>query len=60
MYYIGYTSSIAGGEDNTVFSYLDYCYGAEDEDEETMLYPLGYFFSGENNDSAYASSVAKS
>lgn len=60
MYYIGYTSSIAGGEDNTVFSYLDYCYGAEDEDEETMLYPLGYFFSGENNDSAYGIRVAKS
>lgn len=45
MYYIGYTSAIAGGEDDTVFEYLEYCYGAEDE-EEAVSYPLGYFFNG--------------
>lgn len=49
MYYIGYTSAIAGGEDDTVFSYLDWCYGAE-EDEEAVPYPLGYFFSGDDAD----------
>ena len=31
MYYIGYTSVIAGGDDDTVYSYLDYTYGAEDD-----------------------------
>lgn len=45
MYYIGYTSAISGGEDDTVFEYLDYCYGAEDG-EDTVEYPLDYFFSG--------------
>ena len=45
MYYIGYTSAIAGGEDDTVFEYLEYCYGAEDE-EEAVPYPVGYFFNG--------------
>ncbi len=50
MYYIGYTSAIAGEEgDDTVFSYLEYCYGAEDE-EDSIPYPLGYFFSGDEED----------
>lgn len=53
MYYIGYTSSIAGGDDDTVFSYLNWCYGAEDDEEETIAYPLGYFFSGDNADEDY-------
>lgn len=53
MYYIGYTSAIAGGEDDTVFSYLDWCYGAEDEEEEPIAYPVGYFFSGDNTDEDY-------
>lgn len=52
MYYIGYTSVIGGGEDDTVFSYLNWCYGAEDE-EETIDYPLGYFFSGDETDESY-------
>lgn len=53
MYYIGYTSCIAGEEgDDTVFQYLNWCYSAED-DEETVAYPLGYFFSGDNTDENY-------
>ncbi len=52
MYYIGYTSAIAGGEDDTVFSYLNWCYGAEDE-EDSIAYPVGYFFSGDNADEDY-------
>ena len=53
MYYIGYTSSIAGGDDDTVFSYLDWCYGAEDDEEHPVAYPLGYFFTGDNSDEDY-------
>ena len=52
MYYIGYTSVIGGGDDDTVFSYLDWCYGA-DEDEATIEYPVGYFFSGDPDDPEY-------
>ena len=53
MYYIGYTSSIAGGDNDTVFSYLDWCYGAEDDEEHAVAYPLGYFFTGDNSDEDY-------
>lgn len=52
MYYIGYTSAISGGDDDTVFSYLDWCYGAEEE-EDTVPYQLGYFFSGDDADEDY-------
>lgn len=53
MYYIGYTSVIAGGDDDTVYSYLDYTYGAEDDEEDVVDYPLGYFFAGDNSDPDY-------
>lgn len=53
MYYIGYTSVIAGGDDDTVYSYLDYTYGAEDDEEDVVDYPLGYFFTGDNSDPNY-------
>ncbi|MCR5640873.1 MAG: extracellular solute-binding protein [Lachnospiraceae bacterium] len=44
MYYIGYTSPIAGDADNDlVYQYLDYNYGAEDADT-AVEYDLGYFF----------------
>ena len=45
IYYIGYTSAIAGGDDDTIFQYMNYCYGAEDE-ETAVPYPVGYFFKG--------------
>ena len=48
MYYIGYTSVISGGEDSTVFDYVNWCYGAEEE-EESVEYNLDYFFSEEEN-----------
>lgn len=57
MYYIGYTSVISGGESDTIFDYVDWCYGTEDE-EEVMDYPLGYFFSGDNSDEAYVITTA--
>ncbi len=52
MYYIGYTSVISGGEDETMFDYLDYCYGWTEEDAaeegiETVEYSVGYFFTGD-------------
>lgn len=54
MYYIGYTSSIAGAKgDDTVFEYINWCYGAEDSDTNTIEYPLGYFFSGVSEDENY-------
>lgn len=45
MYYVGYTSVIAGGDSDLVYQYADWCYGAEEEEEETAEYPLAYFFS---------------
>lgn len=45
MYYIGYTSSIAGGTDgDQIFEYVDWCYSAEEDEEDTIEYDLGYFF----------------
>ena len=53
MYYIGYTSSIAGNaQDDTIYEYLKWCYGADGE-EEILEYPVGYFFSGDNSDAHY-------
>lgn len=45
MYYVGYTSVISGGDDPTIFEYADWSFGAEEDEEETEDYPLGYFFS---------------
>lgn len=49
MYYIGYTSVIAGGEDDTLLQYIDYCYGAEEDSSELVPYSLGYFFTGKKD-----------
>ena len=53
MYYIGYTSAIAGGDSSVVFDYLDWNYGAEEDEEDTIEYPVGYFFTGDNSDEDY-------
>ena len=53
MYYIGYTSAIAGGADDMVFSYLNWCYGADEDEADPIAYPLGYFFSGDETDENY-------
>ncbi|MDO4614996.1 MAG: extracellular solute-binding protein [Lachnospiraceae bacterium] len=50
MYYIGYTSVISGGEDTTVYDYMEWNYGAEDDEEETEEYDVSYFFAGEGSD----------
>lgn len=44
MYYIGYTSAIAG---DTVFEYMQWNYGADEETENTYEYDLSYFYGGE-------------
>ena len=58
MYYIGYSSVISGGDDDRIFEYLDWNYGAEDEDDATD-YPVGYFFSGDPDDEDYVLTVPK-
>ena len=56
MYYIGYTSVISGGDDGRIFEYLDWNYGAEDEEGATD-YPVGYFFSEDPEDEDYVLTV---
>ena len=53
MYYIGYTSVIAGGDSDIIYAYADWCYGAEDDAEDTIEYSVGFFFSGDNADEDY-------
>lgn len=49
MYYIGYTSVISGGEDSRILEYVDWNYGAEEDEEDVSEYDLSYFF-GEGED----------
>lgn len=53
MYYIGYTSVISGGDDDTIIDYVDYNFGAEEDEEDTFDYNLGYFFAGDENSEDY-------
>ncbi len=56
MYYIGYTSCIAGGDDDTIFEYAEWCYSAEEEEDdeiELVEYSLSTFFTGEDGDEDY-------
>ncbi|HIZ82285.1 MAG TPA: extracellular solute-binding protein [Candidatus Mediterraneibacter pullistercoris] len=53
MYYIGYTSVISGGGSDIIYAYADWCYGAEEDAEDTIEYPVGFFFSGDNSDEEY-------
>ncbi|MBE5922733.1 MAG: extracellular solute-binding protein [Lachnospiraceae bacterium] len=54
MYYIGYTSAITGAaDDDTVFQYANWCYGAEDDDADTIEYDLTYFFAREGDENSY-------
>lgn len=57
MYYVGYTSVIAGGDDERIFEYADWNYGAEEDDEDALEYPLGLFFTGDDEDEDYILSV---
>ena len=53
MYYIGYTSVIGGGDSDIIYAYADWCYGAEEDGGETIEYPVGFFFSGDEQDPDY-------
>ena len=55
MYYIGYTSVIAGGDSDIIFAYADWCYRAEDDAGETIEYPTGAFFTGDAEDPTISS-----
>ncbi len=57
MYYIGYTSAISGGEDGRIYEYLEWNYSAEDDEEEVVEYPVGYFFTGDPEDEDYVLTV---
>lgn len=51
MYYIGYSSVISGGEDDSILQYIDYNYGVEEGDEEEAVeYNCGYFFDMDDPD----------
>ncbi len=50
MYYIGYTSCISGGEDSRVFEYLDWNYGADEDEEDAVEYSVAHFFASEGDD----------
>lgn len=58
MYYIGYTSVIAGGDSDIIYAYANWCYGAEDDEEETIDYPTGAFFTGNDEDPDYIITAA--
>ena len=51
MYYIGYTSVIAGGGSDIIFDYLNWNYAADDEDEAVEYNDIGYFFEADNEES---------
>ena len=53
MYYIGYTSVISGGEDERIFEYVGWNYGAGEDEEDVTDYDLGYFFSGDPSDTSH-------
>lgn len=58
MYYIGYTSTIAGGDDDTILEYANYLYSAEDDEEEEVVdYDISYFFGEDTVISAPASQL---
>ena len=51
MYYIGYTSVISGGEDDTMFDYANWYYASEEED--TLDYDVSYFFTDDEEEQYY-------
>lgn len=57
MYYIGYTSFISAEDDGRIYEYLDWTYGAEEDEAETVEYPLSYFFTGEDGNDEYTLTV---
>lgn len=58
MNYIGYTSAISGGDDDTIFDYVNWCYGT-DKKEDTIDYDITYFFAGERSGRKYTVTAEK-
>lgn len=52
MYYIGYTSVISNCEDGRVYEYLQWNYGAEDDDETAVPYSVAHLFTDDPEKSA--------
>ena len=50
MYYIGYSSVISGGDSDVIYNYINWCYGADEEEDEVIEYPIGYFFDTQSED----------
>ena len=50
MYYIGYTSAISGGKSSLIFDYINWNYGAAEDEEETFDYSIGYFFEDDSKE----------
>ena len=59
MYYVGYTSVISGGEDDRIFEYADWSFGAEEDEEDTVEYSLDYFFSEDPDGEEYVLTVPR-
>ncbi len=57
MYYIGYTSVIGGGDDERILEYADWCYGAEEDEEDVVDYDFSYFFTDEEESEDYILTV---
>ena len=57
MYYIGYTSVLSGGDDPRILEYVEYNYGAEEDEEEVVEYDLSYFFGDEDDEEEYVIEV---
>ncbi|MBP5197444.1 MAG: extracellular solute-binding protein [Lachnospiraceae bacterium] len=57
MYYIGYTSVISGGESNIILDYIDWAFGAEEDEEDVVDYDLSYFFTEDEDSEDYVLTV---
>lgn len=53
MYYIGYTSVISGGEDDTIIDYVNWSFSADEDATDVVEYPLGFFFTTDDSDERY-------
>ena len=57
MYYVGYTSVIAGGKDQTIYNYIKYMYGSDDK--KSVDYDLNYFFKQNGDNYNYVMKTSK-
>ena len=50
MYYIGYTSVISGGDSELIYDYINYNYGADEEEDSVEYNDIGYFFENDTDE----------